>query len=94
VADGCDLAFIAVTVVDKDGRKVPTAGSMVRFSISGPGTIAALGNGDPTDHQSFQSDHYSAFHGECRSLAAPLKGRAAQSVLQVSRKAWQAAASC
>ena len=74
VADGRDLAFITVTVVDKDGRKVPTAGSTVRFSISGPGTIAAVGNGDPADHQSFQSDHYSAFHGECLVIVRSAEG--------------------
>jgi beta-galactosidase len=64
-ADGRDLMFITAKIVDKDGLMVPTAGNLVRFTINGPGVIAAVGNGDPTDHGSFQSDRCKAFHGQC-----------------------------
>jgi len=40
-----DLAFVSVTIVGKDGWKVPTARNLVRFGVSGPGTIAAVGRG-------------------------------------------------
>jgi beta-galactosidase len=64
-SDGSDLSFITVRLVDKDGNMVPMANNLIRFRISGPGTIAAVGNGDPTNHDSFQSDKYRAFHGQC-----------------------------
>ena len=67
-ADGRDLSFITVRIVDKDGTMVPKANNLIRFRKSGPGTIAAVGNGDPTNHDSFLSDKYRAFHGQCMMI--------------------------
>ncbi|MDA3879523.1 MAG: DUF4982 domain-containing protein [Prolixibacteraceae bacterium] len=47
-ADGEDLAIISVSSTDKKGRTVPTAGNLVEFTISGPGKIIGVGNGDNT----------------------------------------------
>jgi len=74
-ADGRDLAFISVTIVDKDGKRVPSAGHQVRFGVSGPGTIAAVGNGDPTNHQGFNSGQYNAFHGQCLVIIRSTEGK-------------------
>ena len=60
-----DLAFITVQLLDKEGLLVPTADNLVRFKLSGPGKITAVGNGDPTNYDSFQSNMYKAFHGQC-----------------------------
>ncbi|RPH37224.1 DUF4982 domain-containing protein, partial [bacterium] len=62
---GHDLAYITVTAIDSRGERVPTADDLVRFGISGAGTIAAAANGDPTSHESFQSTQCQAFHGQC-----------------------------
>jgi beta-galactosidase len=73
-ADGRDLAFITVQIVDMDNHQVPTANNEVRFIISGPGTIEAVGNGDPTNHDPFQSDRYKAFHGQCLLIIRSVEG--------------------
>jgi beta-galactosidase len=62
-ADGKDLAFVTVKVVDKNGLVVPRTHNSVQYSISGPGEIAATGNGDPTNHESFQSSTRKVFNG-------------------------------
>lgn len=50
-ADGQDVALFTVTVVDSSGAVVPDARHMLTYTItSGPGTLYALGNGDPADH--------------------------------------------
>ncbi len=50
-ADGQDVALFTVAIVDSQGAVVPDACVQLTFSISaGPGTIYALGNGDPADH--------------------------------------------
>jgi beta-galactosidase len=36
-ADGSDLALVDVEVVDKEGRRVPTAFNMIKFDVDGPG---------------------------------------------------------
>ena len=75
-ADGRDLAFVTVRIVDAAGAMVPDAGNTVRFTVSGPGTIAAVGNGDPTDHDSFRADRIRAFHGRCLLIIQSSKGTA------------------
>jgi beta-galactosidase len=47
-ADGEDIAVITVAVNDKNGLHVPTASNDITFSITGPGKIIGVGNGDPT----------------------------------------------
>ncbi len=64
-ADGQDLSFITVTIVDKDDILVPRAENRVRFSIDGPGEIVATDNGDPTSFESFRSRERNAFNGLC-----------------------------
>ncbi len=74
-ADGRDLAFVTVNIVDKDGLRVPTASNLIHFRVSGPGTIRAVGNGDPTNHDSFLSDRYKAFHGQCMLIIQSTEGK-------------------
>jgi beta-galactosidase len=45
-ADGRDVAVVAVSVVDGQGRIVPAASSSIGFGIEGPGRIVGVGNGD------------------------------------------------
>jgi beta-galactosidase len=54
-ADGKDLAVITVSAVDKNGLMVPDANTEITFSISGPGKIIGVGNGNPT---SVEPDQY------------------------------------
>jgi beta-galactosidase len=62
-ADGVDLVFVTVKVVDKNGQVVPRAKNRIRFSITGPGKIIATDNGDPTCHEPFGSSERDAFNG-------------------------------
>src|SRR5689334_5246926 len=64
-ADGSDLSFVRVSVVDKSGLVVPRAKNRVHFELSGPGEIVAVDNGDATSHESFQSKERAAYNGLC-----------------------------
>jgi beta-galactosidase len=64
-ADGSDLSFITVTVVDKDNVPVPHADNMVNFAVEGPGTIAGVDNGSQTSMEPFKADYRKAFNGKC-----------------------------
>ncbi|MBN1610082.1 MAG: DUF4982 domain-containing protein, partial [Polyangiaceae bacterium] len=46
-----DLAVVAVSVIDAQGRIVPTAAHDIVFKIEGPGRILGVGNGDPSSHE-------------------------------------------
>ncbi|MBL7972268.1 MAG: DUF4982 domain-containing protein [Prolixibacteraceae bacterium] len=48
-ADGEDLSFVTVTILDKDGNVVPKANNLLNFKLEGDAEIAALDNGLQTD---------------------------------------------
>jgi beta-galactosidase len=64
-ANGDDLSFFTVRIVDKDGILVPYADNTVKFKIEGVGFIAGVDNGDPTSHLSLKGSEMKAFHGLC-----------------------------
>jgi beta-galactosidase len=50
-ADGEDVSVITVQVNDAKRLMVPTADNEINFSITGPGRIIGVGNGDPSSHE-------------------------------------------
>ncbi|MBD5241866.1 MAG: glycoside hydrolase family 2 protein [Barnesiella sp.] len=67
-ADGKDLAFVRVSVADKDGNLVPFAENDIRFSVSGAGSYHASANGNSASLESFQAPHMKAFNGELTTI--------------------------
>ena len=63
--DKKDLAFITVTVTDKDGNPVPDADNLIRFALEGPAVIAGVANGYQASHEHFQADFRKCFNGKC-----------------------------
>jgi beta-galactosidase len=63
-ANGQDLSFITVETVDAHGQPHPNAEHQVTFSLKGPGFIAAVGNGDMTSEEPYQSNQRKLFHGK------------------------------
>ncbi|MDE7411948.1 MAG: DUF4982 domain-containing protein [Paramuribaculum sp.] len=63
-ADGKDLAFITVKMVDKDGNLCPDASNKIKFKVSGNGKFLAVANGDASSLESFQKPEMSLFHGQ------------------------------
>lgn len=64
-ADGKELAFVTVSVVDKQGVLCPRASNRIRFKVEGAGSFRAVGNGDPTSLESFVKPAMKAFNGKC-----------------------------
>ncbi len=64
VTDGNDLSFILIEALDKDGNPCPLANNLVELNISGPGTIAGVGNGNPQSFEPFQSNQIHLFYGK------------------------------
>ena len=62
-ADGKDLSFVTVKVVDKDGNLCPHADNQISFRVKGKGTYRAGANGDPTSLESFQTPRMKVFNG-------------------------------
>jgi beta-galactosidase len=67
-ADGSDMSFVTVKVVDKAGTLVPDAGNLVTFQVSGAGRIAGVDNGLQTSLEPFKASHRKAFNGLCLAV--------------------------
>jgi beta-galactosidase len=67
-ANGRDLSFVTVKVVDKDGNLVPDAANNIQFTVSGAGFIAGVDNGDQTSLESFKASARKAFNGLCLAV--------------------------
>ena len=67
-ADGRDLAFVEVDVLDAQGVLVPQASNTIDFSLSGPGSIAGLDNGNAISHESYQGKSRAAFSGKALAI--------------------------
>jgi beta-galactosidase len=66
LAPGFDnVALVRAKITDANGVKIPHAGDLISFKISGPGAIAAVDSADNTSHELFQTDTRQAFQGEC-----------------------------
>lgn len=62
-ADGKDLAYVTVRVVDKEGNLCPTDGRRLNFRVKGAGSYHASANGDPTCLDLFHLPQMHAFNG-------------------------------
>ena len=62
-ANGKDLSFVTVKILDKDGNVVPNANNFVNFKINGDAFIAGVDNGDEVSHEPFKASYRKAFNG-------------------------------
>ena len=63
-ADGKDLSFVEVSVVDKNGIPCPTASSQLKFKVKGAGSYRAACNGDATSLEMFHLPTMKLFSGK------------------------------
>ena len=72
-ADGEDLAYVNVRIVDKDGNFCPTESREVTFQVQGAGTFRASANGDPTCVYLFHEPKMPLFSGQLTALVQAAK---------------------
>jgi beta-galactosidase len=67
-ANGEDMSFVNVSVIDKDGNLCPLATNRIRFAVSGQGTLRAVDNGNAASLEPFESNERMAFSGKCVAM--------------------------
>ena len=80
--DGLDLAFVTVRIADKEGLTVPQSNNLVNFTISGPGEIVAVDNGDATSFEPFQASQRKAYNGLALVIVRAKPGTSGNITLQ------------
>jgi len=68
VADGQDLSYLTVEVVDENGTRLPFGEEEVNFTIQGPGDIIGVGSARPNSVESFQQMSRTTFEGRCLAV--------------------------
>ena len=63
-ADGEDMAFVTVSLTDKQGTLIPDADDQLDFEVTGAGSFEAVCNGDATSLESFKQPTMKLFHGQ------------------------------
>ncbi|HRI24925.1 MAG TPA: beta-galactosidase GalA [Ferruginibacter sp.] len=72
LADGSDATVINISVIDREGREVPDANNLIKFSVQGDARIIGAGNGDPSSHERDKYNDTAAqrylFNGKCQVI--------------------------
>lgn len=64
-ADGYDLSFVTVDILDQNEVLVPYANNLVNFELAGPGKIVGVDNGYQASWESFKVEYRKAWKGKC-----------------------------
>lgn len=89
-ADGKDICFVTVRVVDKDGNFCATATNQIRFKVKGAGTYCAGANGNAASLESFQKPEMKLFSGMMTALVQT-KDKGGEIILEATGKGLQKA---
>jgi beta-galactosidase len=68
VADGRDLSYVEIDVVDAQGVVVPKAGDSISVTLGGPGVLVGLDAGDATNHDAYKGASHAAFNGKLMAI--------------------------
>ena len=63
-ADGKDLSFVTVSVVDREGNPCHTVNELVHFTVKGAGNYRAAANGNPASLDLFHLPKMHLFNGK------------------------------
>ncbi|MCH5718320.1 hypothetical protein [Niabella hibiscisoli] len=72
-ADGEDISFVTVSIVDKNGNLCPVSDQSLQFSVKGNGVFKAACNGDATSLEPFHLPTMKTFGGKLVVLVQALK---------------------
>lgn len=83
-ADGTDLSYVTVEVVDKEGNLCPLAENEIMFTVEGAGFNAGVDNGSQTSLEPFKADRRRAFYGKALLIVQNNGGKGDIKVTAVS----------
>jgi beta-galactosidase len=64
-ANGQDLCYVTVELVDEKGTRNPTTEKCIEFDLKGPGSIVAVGSSNPMTLESYQKPYKKTYQGRC-----------------------------
>ena len=80
-ADRQDLSYVALTIVDAEGARVPYETSVINIEVSGAGRLAGIGSGNPCTEENYGTPYCKAYEG--RAMAAVVADEPGEIVVKV-----------
>ena len=71
IANGEDLAFVEISLSDREGTFVANARNRITVNVIGPGRLVGLDNGDSTDYEEYKGNSRKLFSGKLIAIIAP-----------------------
>jgi beta-galactosidase len=84
-ADGEDMTFITVNILDKEGNLVPDADNRINVNVSGAARFKGICNGDATSTEVFTKPTMKVFHGQL-AIGIQSNGQSGTATIQVTGK--------
>lgn len=72
-ADGADLSFVQIEIVDREGRVCPNASVELEAIVTGSGVLAALGNADIKDPDTYADQIHKTWKGRALAVVRSTK---------------------
>ena len=63
-----DISYITAKIVDSNGVQCPASDQIIKFEISGPGSVAAVDNGNLSSHELFKASQRQTYQGQCIAI--------------------------
>ena len=67
-ADGYDLAYVDITLVDAQGRRVYHQSYDINVTVTGAGALEGLGSGNPCTDENYNTGHRKTFKGRITGI--------------------------
>ncbi|GAB4024466.1 beta-galactosidase GalB [Spirosoma gilvum] len=67
-ANGNDLSFVTVNVLDEKGNLIPDASHLITFTLEGEGVIAGVDNGYQASLEPFKANYRRAYNGKALAI--------------------------
>jgi len=82
-ANGMDLCYITIEMVDAEGTVYPLAMDMLEFSVEGAAKLMGVANGNQMGHDVFTDETHPLFYGKAVVVLRNIPGQSGEASLQV-----------
>jgi beta-galactosidase len=84
LADGMDLCYVTIEMVDTEGIVCPLAMDVLTFQVEGVARLMGVANGNQMGHDVFTDARHPLFYGKAVAVLRSIRGRPGRATLTVS----------
>jgi beta-galactosidase len=82
-ADGWDLCYVTISMVDGNGNICPLAMDMLEFTVDGAARLMGVANGNQMGHDVFTDERHPLFYGKAVAVLRSIPGQSGQATLSI-----------